>query len=357
MLMHVKKDEDAPLLGISARSSGVVFSGAKAARRREDFRRASGFAGPCLIDPAAYEEETATAEAPFALSDLGMFDDGSGLAGEVDWLRRQGASPVLTPTRYFTATGREPLQEAARLVDALGADDVVFVVPVDAAWLDGGRADLLAELLRRVRTPKALVLGHSHDPLAKAGRAAALRRIVTSVPDIAVLRTDLAGFDSAVYGARYTSIGDRASVRHTRPPSKGGGGGAPASPNLLVPALMSYRSGAFMARTLSRVDLPCPCGPCSADTVFGNGGVRTRRLTDFIATEDTAAAHAHNWATLARWWSELSAADSPRERAIRWARMCHAAVAENERFNELAGTPGRPFHPSLALKHWAGKLD
>ncbi len=336
-----------------------MFSGRRAQEKAKEFVRRTGPDCPVVLDPSAYEDFYATPEEPFTLErQLRIDTRQTGVGATLEQLASNPVDLVLTPTRYLRCddAGGRALDEAVRQVNETDMRGVVFAVPVDARWLTDRRRHLIASL-RRVRAPKALILGDSGNPVGSAIRARMLREVLRACPGTALLRTDLTALDAMAHGAEFASIGDTASVRHAVPPGKQGGGPGPkSSPDVIMPVLMGYFHGSTLAERL-RGSRPCDCLPCVEWGEARNNGEVGRPLTDFQDTSDTEGAHAHNMALWSRWWRELRSEHSPEGMRARWRGMCQRAHLEYEWHNRAISPRQDTFTVSDALGYWAGNRD
>ncbi len=355
VLLHVKGTKNAPLDHIDPRSGGVVFSGQDAAKRLADFVTVQGRDDcPMVLDPSAYERHFATVAEPFALREPTLFHD-EGLQGTLEQWEECTADLVLTPTRYLDVgeNGARALEEAVSQINATDTSRVAFAVPVDARWLTQ-RLDELVSLLRRVRIPKALILGSKDKPASSKQNAQALRRIFSEVEETALLRIDLAAVDAMVHGASFASIGDTASTRRAFPPGERSFNPDPSdtSPNVLVPDLLGYFRGSTLADHLRADSLRCSCPPC-ADSGENEGAGRVgRSLVQLQDSADTPRAHAHNLAVWSGLWWELSGSHVPACRS-RWREKCACALQNHEEYSRRVSPVRDKFRPSKALEYWA----
>ncbi|MEE2038820.1 hypothetical protein Q8791_16475 [Nocardiopsis sp. CT-R113] len=359
VLLHVKDVRYAPLGRVQDVAGGVVFSGKNAREGVKKFIAGTDHGCPVLLDPSAYENFYATAEEPFTTEPRHYVDTHrTGLGATLEQWAASPADLVLTPTRYLRCddAGARALDAAVGQMNATDTRPVVFSVPVDATWLTERREHLITSL-QRVRAPKALILGARNNPLDSKRRARALREVLRSCPDTALLRTDLAALDAMAYGASFTSVGDTASVRHAVPPEmRGGRPGTDSSPHVVLPALMGYFHGSTLAERL-RNPRRCLCTPCVEWGEARNNGEAGRLLSDFQDSADKKAAHAHNMAVWSRWWRELASESSPESVRSRWKGMCRRALNEYEWHNREFSPREDTFRASNALRYWADTDD
>jgi len=265
----------------------------------------------------------------------------------MDSQHRLGVTAALTPTGHLRADAVGALQAVVRGAHGLNQATDILVVPLDAEWLadDARIARVIAEL-DGVPHLKALVLSAVRDPLRKVGSATRLRRLVSSVDRVALLRTDLAGLDALAHGAVFATIGINASTRHGRPP------GAPPprqpkgkrtrSATVLHPRLMQYFHSETLDERYGYHSSPvCDCVGCDG-----------RRLGSFSGSpEDIARANRHNLAIWSMWANELQALPNGSQRRHAWRRRCRDALQAHEELNAFLGP--HVFEPTPALKEWA----
>jgi hypothetical protein len=342
VLVHTSWDAGQKLLDVvlSSNAGGFALRGSRASNGVQLLKR-EGFDGVLLIDSESYDEATATADAPFVLPKDTLYQ--VTLDEVLDGQRACGANVALTPTGYFRAGDSDALKAAADAVAALGRDDVLFSVPIDIAWLGNDHIGQLIAVLARLATPKAVFLGGQFDPLDRYKAAVAnLRRLVAEAGHIAVLRTDLNGFDVLCHGAFATSIGTGGSLRHITPfgePPRSSNNND-RSPSVLYPDLMAFFRGSTLAKRFANARSPrCPaCGDRSLDT--------------FLGKKDSLAAHAHGVHTWSEWITDMVGQPTLVDRAIWWRNRCSGALAEYDAVNAHLDQPDG-FEAPKALKAWA----
>jgi hypothetical protein len=349
ILVHASAGRDAGdrrrlLYLLPAQASGLALRGPKAGAQVRQLRE-EGFDGVLLIDTESYERAAATAEAPFVLpqdqDELVPVTLGQILQGQLDC----GATAALTPTGYLRAGDSDALKSAANAAAALGRDDVMLSVPIDIAWLTEDNIGPLIAVLARLAMPKAVYLGGQFDPLERYRAAVAnLRRLVAEAGHVAVLRTDLTGFDVLAHGAFAASIGTGGSLRHIVP-----FGERPQavdtkdkSPSVLFSDLMAFFRGSKLAKRFANARPPmCSCSACDG-----------RRLDTFVGRRDAAAAHAHGVRVWGEWLADMLEQPTLADRAAWWRNRCAAAEASHQIVSAQIGQAGA-FEPARPLKAWA----
>lgn len=342
ILVHASWDAGRQLVDLlPTDSSGLMLSGAEAATGVKELSR-RGHAGSRLIDPEGYRLAAATADAPFALQDDGLF--AVTLEMVLDGQRDAGATAAITPTAFFRAGNADPLKKAADVVTDLDRDDVILAAPLDIAWFNNEHFPQLLAILRQLMVPKLVFLGGQFDPMERYKSGVAnLRRLVSEAPYIGVARTDLTAFDAMTHGAFVASIGTGGSRRHVVP-----FGQVPISskkdysPNVLLPEVMSFYKGSVLAERFANTEPPtCSCPSC-------NG----RALDTFLSRDDSAAAHAHGVHTWNPWIAEMRRQRTLAERAEWWQQRSVDAAAYCDILNARIEQEGA-FEAPGPLKAWA----
>lgn len=342
VLVHASWDAGLNLLELG-RVEGLVLRGAKAGEGIKELRGRRQFDGALLVDGESYTRAVATVEAPFVLPQDGLF--APTLNDILDGQRECGATAGLTPTGFLRAGDGPALKAAADTAAELDRDDALFGVPIDIAWLLDENVGLLIAVLARLAMPKALFLAGQFDPMDRYAVAVAnLRRVVAEAGHVAVLRTDLTGFDALAHGAFATSIGTGGSLRHIIPcgqPAKSWNN-KDQSPSVLFPDLMAYNRGSTLAKRFANTPPPtCSLAPC--------GG---RRLDTFLDKDDSAAAHAHGVGVWSEWTAGMRNQPSLADRATWWRNRSISAVALYDGVNARIDQPGA-FVPPGPLQEWA----
>jgi hypothetical protein len=217
-------------------------------------------------------------------------------------------------------------------------------VPLDIAWLKNDYIDHLIAVLIRLERPKAIFLGGQFDPMERYKAAVEnLRRLVAEAGNVAVLRTDLTGFDVMSHGAYATSIGTGGSLRHIIP-----FGETPfaqqkdPSPSVLFEELMSFHKGTTLAQRFANTRPPvCDCVTCHGQA-----------LDRFLSRGDRFDAHRHSVHTWASWTKDMHGQSTLADRATWWRNRCHGAVTYTEIINAQISQPDA-FRAPKPLQAWA----
>jgi hypothetical protein len=169
-----------------------------------------------------------------------------------------------------------------------------------------------------------------------------LRRLVAEAGHVAILRTDLTGFDVLCHGAFATSIGTGGSLRHITPfgePPRSSNN-KDQSPSVLYADLMAFFRGSKLSTRFANVPAP-RCSACD-----------DRALDTFLGKRDSLAAHAHGIHTWSDWIADMRGQLTLADRAIWWRNRCNGALAEYDVVNARLDQP-EGFEAPKALKAWA----
>ncbi|MEH0432289.1 hypothetical protein ACKI1I_41515 [Streptomyces turgidiscabies] len=328
---------------------GVVMSGEKAGERAYQLRT-SGYTGALLIDTAAYKTHTATADEPFLLDGNELFDT---VDTSLELQKARGASAALTPTGYIPPGASRALKAVMRQSERLERADTIVNLPIDIAWLTDEFLSQLIAVCKRIPQPKALTLFRQFDPMEQAKSVPAnLRRVVAELPDVALLRTDLAALDVLAHGGLFAGIGADSASRHSIPPGERAlfnpNGGGPQYPSVLMPSLMCFKG----TQSLARLYANHPPATCSCDVCDGRG---LDRFND-PGGEARRESEDHNISTWSAWVIEITSRKPGIERKGWWRDKCAAAVAhyalENQRLG-LSANSKAGFAVPDPLEAWA----
>jgi hypothetical protein len=343
VLLHTSWDTCRKLLPLPEHIGGLVLRGAGAATGIKHLTKA-GFDRPIAFDPEGYEDAAATEDEPFVLlpDDDSLF--GLTLEQELQRQRDFGACIALTPTGYLYAGDSDALRAAVRAAGQIDRNDVVFSVPLDVGWFQAEHIDHLIAVLAKLELPKAVFIGGQFDPMERYKDAVAnLRRVVAEAGRVAVLRTDLTGFDVMSHGAFATSIGSGGGLRHMIPLGQFRRSNKnDESPSVLFGDLMSFFKGSTLQEKFADSQAPiCDCASCDG-----------RELDTFLTKDDSVPAHRHGMCTWAAWISGLRACRTISERATWWRTKCVDAVANAEIVSTQINQPDA-FTPPETLRAWA----
>ena len=262
---------DAERMDYALATDAVVLRGASGAHAAVRLRNA-GFAGSLWLDPATYDEHLAPpAETLFGdywqsvqqeLQVEELISPGS-YVGQADI---DGLESALDAQREWVANA------GGRLSLALAASWLIRDLPV------------LLDRLTKVDAPLALAFADQNDPLGRVGAVQGLVKLLRSVKNVAVVRSDLGALGAVSYGASLGAIGTSTTVRHVVPPGKTGGGShGDKSPSVFVAELLDFKLGShldeFPAEASPTCDLPC---------------CRGKMLRRFKGEHSVAEARVHN---------------------------------------------------------------
>jgi len=334
---------------LAADRSGLVLCGKGGNAKAEVLWRQS--AGPLLVDPAAYVDEVATADEPFALpeSDGALF--GTDVNVVLDGQRQCHAAAAVTPSRYVQAGDSAAFKALVRHAQAIERDDVIVAVPVALSWLtkDQYLPQLIAGL-KRIPHPKAMMFGAQKNPFDVAAATPNFRRLLAETTNVGLWRADVpAAFDCLAHGGTFAAIGAGGSLRHLVPADEKPDANNPVAhtPAVLLPSMLRYSEGRFIADKYADLPAPrCDCPVCD--------GASLDRF-DSLSGEVRIAAHAHNAAVWTGWLSDLFDHTTDAERRQWWRGFCQAAVDAHEQESTRLRQKGA-FKPSPALKKLATLL-
>lgn len=316
---------------------GLVVHGASAPRALRRLRD-EGYLGPLLVDPAGYAGAARPREG-------GLLPEQSAEERWLEFYANADVDAVLSPGTLVAAGDAAALDDAlargaAFLREAGAATSRGFVLlALPAAWF-ARNADRLAESVEAAGVPVAVVGADSNDPFRGRDAVAGLKHLVSSVPRVMLLRSDLAALGAVAHGAVLGAVGVTSTVRHFAPPTGGFGGSRDTtdrSPSVLVPGCAVWARGSLLwsARGDNGM-LDCECGVC-----------RGRSLRRFREDALRAEAHLHSVEV----WKALTArllAAAPADRAREWGVMCREAVDSKAQLESRTGVPMR----GSALAGW-----
>jgi hypothetical protein len=326
---------------------GVVLTGDNAETRAFKLRTEADFTGTMLIDSAPYKSYTATEDEPFLLPHDQMF---ASLDDSLAFQKAAGASAALTPTGYIPPAASKTLKAVIREARRIERADTVVTLPVDITWLSNERVDQLIAASKRIEQPKALIMVSQFDPLEHLKiYPANLRRLISEVGDMMLLRTDLAALDAMAHGALCAGIGVSSAVRHCVAPGERAAvsrPGGPQYPSILMPDLMCFTGAQALSNRYANAEpMTCSCDVCDGrglDRFFRADG-ETR-----MESED------HNVLTWSAWVGEMACYEAGSKRKTWWQAKCAAAVARYPLENQRIGLSARTgFKPPLPLEAWA----
>lgn len=243
------------------------------------------------------------------------------------WLRKQrqlGTAAVLTDSGYIgqgdLAALTAVLGQTARYIDREGtpAGGVWAVLPLHRRWLREDRSLLIAQI-KAYGVPVALVLEHEADPLGTRVAVEGLVEVLDGPVPTALLSTDVSALGALAYGAVWTAVGMRSSLRHLYPvtPFKRHG-----SPSALLDPVLTITSIAKILRVYADASdeliWRCPCPVCEGRELAWLGTIPPGMVA--------AEAGRHTLAALLERREELAWLSPGERRRIWWHFRCSDAL-------------------------------
>jgi hypothetical protein len=342
MLVYTRSDKVPTVLPLlDARRSGLMLAGASASDGMRLLEQVD-YDGIKLTDPAKYERQAATPDAPFVLPDGQLME--VTLEDILESQLRAGASAALTPTAFVEAGDTDSLKAAVRAVRALDRTDTILVAPLDISLLGKKFIRQTTAILADAGCPVGLILGKQGDPIAQSKDIIPnLRQLALQVP-LVPIRTDFNAFDLVAHGAIAGALGTGGSLRHTVDPAKKPMSGNPAdqSPSVLFPHLACWWRGSKIAKLFGARRAPrCSCAVCDGD-----------RLNRFLHKSDQEEAISHGVAVWMEMAVDMLDAPTMRDRARYWRNVCQASIAEHKSIaNQLQQIEA--LKPQAPLERWA----
>lgn len=291
--------------------SGMVLSGADALDGVKAVRHHQ-MSQPFLIDRRRYAgNKRVRGNEPF--SDFWLSEQ-----------RRLGAAAVLTDSGYIGEQDLSALRSVLAQTVAhlertpVGSDSPAggawAVLPLHQRWLRDDLALLTAEI-NRYGVPVALVLEHARDPLGTKIAVEGLTHLLSSEVPMALLSTDASALGALAFGAAWTAVGVRSSLRHLYPE---GGFGQGGSLSVLVDPILTIVSVEKIAAAYA--DSPdeqmwrCYCPEC--------GG----RVLPWLLTGDPVQAGQHTFKLLLDRREGLVSLPPGSPRRESWRAKCTDAI-------------------------------
>jgi hypothetical protein len=277
-----------------------------------------GYRSPVVVDVGGWSTQAATRvsptllHAPGALMQISMDSWASGLLAA-------GATAVLTPSKFVRAGSWAALQAVLDAGQETTLPEVITLVAADAAMLDPPFLAAFTRTLTGAGRPLALLFAAASKPLARWGRAAALRRVMSAVPGCVLLATEpIIAADAFACGAAGAAIGISGGVRRPRRPGDRGGGPNARDfvPGLFLRGLWEHRSPSTYADWYAN-SLSPTCGACGGRALdeFGSGE----------ADKEAVLGHnVHEWLGV---YAELRCLDLVRRRRLLVAERAAALAA------------------------------
>lgn len=315
LLVQVAARESLEVLRLADRpGSGLVFTGAGAIQAVHAAHR-QGFARPMLADRRRYAGAARTRGTAHLAP--------SWLTGQ----RAAGVTAVLTDSGYIGDGDLAALRAVLRQAAEAGPD-VTAVLPLHPHWLRQDRETLIAEVITH-GVPVALVLEHRGDPLAAPGAVAGLTDLLRALPSAALLGTGVGAVAGLAFGARWSAVGVRRSLRQLHPAASEEEAAAhktrwrPAPPEIIAAPVLSFAPVAAVVRAYEATRDPvwaCRCSSCHG------------RTPQWLASASAFDANAHTFDVLLGEADRLRRLDPGPPRELAWRQRCGEAVA---RYGEL----------------------
>jgi hypothetical protein len=256
----------------SSAASGIVVRGSSplgALRRAKAF----GYRSLVVLDAGAWTTHVATRNSPTLLHAPGALTQISLDSWACDLLGA-GASAVLTPSKFVQAGNWGALRAVLDAGDETSLPGVLTLVPTDAAMLDDSCLPRFIRALSGTNRPLALLFAARSKPLARWGRAAALREVMSAIPGCLVLAVEpITAADAFAYGASGAAIGISGGLRRPRRPGdrSGGPNARDFTPGLFLRDLWEHRSPGTYGDWYGNSPSPT-CGACGGRALdeFGN---------------------------------------------------------------------------------------
>lgn len=307
---------------------GIVLRGEDGAR---DALRlyGDGWNGPLWLDPSNHEKPHSKASTP-------------NLLGQDSWLvdqQRVKAAELLSAGTHVAGGDRRALVNAisaeGQWLTAAGSGRMSLAL--EWSWLTDGLPVLLAEL-GAVQAPLAIAFADPNDPLGHPGAVRGLASLLWQLPNVMVLRGDMAALGAIAYGAVMGAIGTSTSVRHVVPPEKPAGGPRTGFPSVFCLELLDWKLADRLGRLPASLRPRCHLTCCNGAT-----------LDRFATIASPAEARVHNLVAMAHFANQiLGVPASHRDSAFKQA--CRAAVQQAGIIETHAKQPF-PVRPQLAA--WA----
>jgi hypothetical protein len=354
LLLHLSgTDLERELLTLieSAPDSGLIVWGSGMSDLQRARRMFGGLVGQ---DAGLWRSRLATCANP--LPGLGDPDDLTLIPVDLDQyassIAAAGADFVLTPSGFVPAGAWSTLRTLLSAAARTERRDVLTLVPTDAKMLDPAHRSRFADELAAAGRPLAVVFAASSQPFGQPGRIAALRELLSALPDLTVLATEyLVATDVLVQGGS-ASVGFHRALRCPLRPTDPDPGGIAKGwlPGLFLRELWESRSPSVYADWYAFRSSSPHCDLCGRD------------VDDFEPTsEDRRLIRRHNVHALIAVLADLRRTPDPASllRAERAAALqrhvdLHPFTARHQtdpvlrRLAELDGGPGRQILPSGA---------
>ena len=327
---------------LAGRADGIIFT--QRDRALLAGVREQGYSGPALLDPALYEKREGPANV--VVQTLG------GQRESVTIQEQLKVHAYLSDSGFVTSgdpqilaavisEGAEFCRDAAAATHQAPA---FIVLPIGSSWLTSmtDRKKLVTQA-RSAGFPVALVLCGRYDVLNSRNAVEGLVDVVTSVPDIFMLRVDLSAIGAISVGALCAGIGVGTATRHCLPSfmARRGSAGADPSPSTLwTPGGAFFRGSKFEHARNHQGMLGCTCPVCAG-----------RDLGRFVDSSWQSESRGHS---VCGWYGIAQAvirSESPRADA--WKAICRRQLDELKLLRRITGVD---FDAPGSVQHWIDAL-
>jgi len=312
------------LAALSDRSqSGILLTGSDSpASARTLIRR--GYSGSILLDAGRYAGNSRS---------LGSRNLDPRW---IDHQRALGAPSALTDSGYVGRGDHKSLVNVLSQAANLGPG-VTALLPINPSWLNNDLERLRAEI-RNHDVPIAVALEHRADPLGARQTMSGLVSLLQEPVPVALIRTDVSAIGAVAFGASWSAIGLRTSLRHIYPIVESSGVHAPSMSALLPAALSFLTLGKIAAGYAATSDDPawiCNCSVC--------GG---RTLDSLLYRPDQA--NAHSFEVLLDILEHTTRVSVGEVRRQSWRAQCASALF----YFDSLHLRGLAWRQTANLKHW-----
>jgi hypothetical protein len=327
---------------LAGRADGIIFTQRDRALLAQ--AREKGYSGPVLLDPGAYEKQEGPASV--VVQTLGGQRDSVTIQEQVKvhaYLSDSGFVSTGDP-QVLAAVIAEGVEFCRDAAAANHQAPAFIVLPIGSSWLTSvADRKQLIDQARGAGFPIALVLCGRYDVLNSRNAVEGLMDVVTSVPDIFMLRVDLSGIGAMSLGALCAAIGVGTATRHCMPSfmAKRGPTSRDQSPSTLwTPGGAFFRGSKFEHARNHQGMLRCPCPVCDG-----------RDLGRFVDAPWQAESREHSvcgWYGIAQTMMQ-----SGSSRSDAWKNICRMDLDE---LRLLRRTTRVDFDTPRGIQHWFDAL-
>ncbi len=252
---------------VSEEVGGLALAAGQDALKHLRKVRAAHPAMILAVESRAYETY-ATEEVPFIMhDDDGLFGDP--LTDLINGQLDAGASFAILPAGYVAAGDTDTLRAIADRSNLVERDDVTLLLVLDPQFLENDLQTLIA-VINSIQHPVLVAFGAKSNPLSSKKKRASYRELFAKTRRAFPWRTDIAGIDAMVFGARGAGVGMLPSQRRANLPNTKGFSPdkSDLSPNMLLGNLLRYIKSSHLRRLFASITPPtCPCGACKGRAI------------------------------------------------------------------------------------------